>query len=124
MVSHPYQVEPGTTNEITVSSSNTLSKLEPTLAEGELSSHVHISVPENLSTKSWRAIRSIKPLSHLPNLLVPHPTLSILESRIAFQSPIKTSRFESSWNGANRRKKKKKSFSQRYWTHKPRLTGT
>ena len=61
-------------------------------------------------------------LSHLPVLLAPRPTLSILGSRIAFQSPIKTSRFVSSRYGVNRRKKG--SSPQRNWAHKPQPDGT
>ena len=50
--------------------------------------------------------KSIKLLSHLHDPLARLPTLSIMGSRIAFQSPIKTIRFGLWRNGANRRVKK------------------
>ena len=55
--------------------------------------------------QSCWTIRSIRLLSHLPILLSPSPTLSISGSRIGFQSLIKSSRFGSSRNCANRWKK-------------------
>ncbi len=59
----------------------------------------------DLTTKKWRATRPTRLLSHLTNPLAPKLTLSILGSRIAFQSPTQTSHFESFMDGVDRRKK-------------------
>ena len=59
------------------------------------------------SIKSNSVKGSDRPLSHLANPLAPRPALSILGSRIAFQSPTRTVRFEASRNDPNRRKKRR-----------------
>ena len=53
-------------------------------------------------TKSWQVIKSVRLLSHLSALWAPHPTLSILGSRITFQSPTKTIRFGSLKKGSSK----------------------
>ena len=48
--------------------------------------------------------RNLSIKSHLPNLLTPRPTLSILEWRIVFKSPTKTSHFVEEWCQPSKKK--------------------